>query len=165
MRTVLGEEPWEDEAPKKAPKKAATSRQQKLFHVVSVEFGMPMAGSNKSRIGKIARNLKEHEEAEGIEITGKEVKKRIRRFRQLYNGCTCTPEALEKHWSICGTQNGDKRFGGPRDFEASDDDRNELGMASRKTPEEVEAEAMKMWGQEAPEKKTSEGGCVIEGRQ
>ena len=55
----------------------------------------PKTKSEKSRLGKISRDLK------AKEATPERIDKIITAYAKVFPGATCTPEAIVKHWDTC----------------------------------------------------------------
>jgi hypothetical protein len=69
------------------------SRRDPLWDAVVHHFRLrPVAKSEKSRVGRVVRDLR----AKGAEPD--DVGRRIERYRAAWPNITCTPEALLKHW-------------------------------------------------------------------
>lgn len=79
------------------PADSPQSSPQEMAQAICNAFGMSMKGSSRTRIGRVAKLLRERD------VDPKDVKKARDRYLEKFEGCTCTPEALEKHWDTVMT--------------------------------------------------------------
>ncbi len=71
----------------------APTKQQVLFKAITEVFGWePITDRDKKRVGALARDFA----LKGADPT--ELGIRAGRYRKAWPNCTCTPEALLKHW-------------------------------------------------------------------
>jgi hypothetical protein len=75
------------------PQKKQTRKRDVIWDaVVSEWFPSGVPTSNRSRVGKVVRDLKE------LKATPKDLAVRIRRYKAGWPEAVCSPEAIVKHW-------------------------------------------------------------------